>query len=402
VWHSIPSPMDVSADKSRCSKLTASADVHNKTQSLLASVWIYAMFLCLVHPQLPPSAAAVFASNKQLLAYLLQSGPRQQQPQAMESAALQPPPAPATAKQQKHRSILYSTQPAPRSNGSTPVGRTASTPQQQKKASAAKKKPRFSIKDTTTQATPSAFVTPQRKGQGNTAAAAAAGGGGGADAGIGSSARSLGSLLGAPGVTPSRQPGSTAPSRTPLQHNSAAGRAALFATPKRSNSKAPQQHIAGAALAGGQTTPTVSAAAFAAGSADSAAPAEAATALFADEGPAVRTPAAAAAAGADAVTPQAAGGGSSSGKGSKRRASEVNPLEQLSAARQRQRAFLESLPTGPVWAGPSLAGLQLGGVSVPLGSNLVKVWQQLQDVRKKQQDRLDENPDQDTGGFGSG
>jgi hypothetical protein len=30
--------------------------------------------------------------------------------------------------------------------------------------------------------------------------------------------------------------------------------------------------------------------------------------------------------------------------------------------------------------------------------NLSKVWQQLQDVRKKQQDRLEENPDSDAGG----
>lgn len=313
----------------------------------------------------------------------------------MESAALQPPPAPATAKQQKHKSILYSTKSATHSTASTPVGRAASTPQQQKKASAAKKKPRFSIKDTPTQPTPSAFVTPQRKGQGHPAAAAAAGGDGGVDAGIGSSARTLAGLLGGSGATPSRRPGSTSLSRTPLQHSSAAGLAAFFATPKRSNSKAPQQHTADAALSGAQTTPPVSAV-TGGGVSSAVAAAGAATALFDDGASALRTPAAAAA-GADAVTPHTAGG-SSSGKGSKRRASDVNPLEELSAARQRQRAFLDSLPTGPAWAGPGLAGLQLGGVSVPLGSNLVKVWQQLQDVRKKQQDRLEESPDQDTGG----
>jgi hypothetical protein len=42
-------------------------------------------------------------------------------------------------------------------------------------------------------------------------------------------------------------------------------------------------------------------------------------------------------------------------------------------------------------------GLQLAGVTVPLGANLSKVWQQLQDVRKKQQDRLEESPDSDAG-----
>lgn len=76
----------------------------------------------------------------------------------------------------------------------------------------------------------------------------------------------------------------------------------------------------------------------------------------------------------------------------------MNPLEVMSASRQRQRAFLERLPTTPAASGPDLAGLQqLSSLCVPLGTNLSKVWQQLQDVRKKQQDRLDENPGCDTG-----
>jgi hypothetical protein len=41
--------------------------------------------------------------------------------------------------------------------------------------------------------------------------------------------------------------------------------------------------------------------------------------------------------------------------------------------------------------------MQLAGVRVPLGASLSKVWQQLQEVRKKQQDRLEENPESDAG-----
>jgi hypothetical protein len=71
----------------------------------------------------------------------------------------------------------------------------------------------------------------------------------------------------------------------------------------------------------------------------------------------------------------------------------------MSAARQRHRAFLDRLPAAPTAASAAagLAGLQLAGVTVPLGVNLSKVWQQLQDVRKKQQDRLEESPDSDLG-----
>ena len=341
--------------------------------------------------------------SSKLLANLLQPTTAHQHQQSQQlvppAAALQPPTAPASAKQQqKQRSILYSTASQ---RHSTPGGRAASTPHQ--KAAASKKKPRFSIKDTPTQPTPSALVTPAAKGHRSSAPLAA---------GVASGSRSLAALLGsssAAAATPNKPATAAAAaadsSWTPLQQGpgpAAILQAGLFATPRNSSSKLPapvkaagaQQHTPGQPV----TTPAAAAAAVT--------PA----ALFSGEDNPARTPAddaAAAGAGADAVTPQPAGssgGDGSSHKGTKRRAADVNPLELMTASRQRQRAFLERLPAAAAGAaagggGAGLAGLQLAGVSVPLGANLSKVWQQLQDARKRQQDRLEENPDGDRGGI---
>lgn len=342
--------------------------------------------------QVPPSAAAVVRSHRQLLDNLLQPAQRhpQQQSQLPPAAGSQPPPAASAGKQQKQKqqkSFLYSTTSS-RSN-STPLGH----PQRP----APKKKPKFSIRETPTHHTPSAFVTPQGKGQGAAAAAA----------GLGSGARTLASLLGPSTATPNRQTGkaNNNSSRTPVQHSTGAGLAGLFATPKSSSSKPPAHGKAGAGPAGPspQHTPGPAAATPDTGAAAAAAAAAGAdvepAALFAEDGHAAHTPAAAAAAGVDATTPHAAGS-SGGNRGSKRKAGAANPLEAMSASRQRQRAFLDKLPAGPAAgaaAGAGLAGTQLSGLSVPLGANLSKVWQQLQDVRKKQQDRLEEHPDSDAG-----
>lgn len=75
---------------------------------------------------------------------------------------------------------------------------------------------------------------------------------------------------------------------------------------------------------------------------------------------------------------------------SRRKGAPVNPEEIMTASRQRHRAFLEALPAVPAAAGPDIGSLNLSSVCVPLSANLSKVWQQLQDVRKQQQDALDE------------
>lgn len=139
-----------------------------------------------------------------------------------------------------------------------------------------------------------------------------------------------------------------------------------------------------------------SAVAAAPAAAEGSAAAVAPAALFAEDQQDAHTPAAA---GAAATTPQGTGSSGGSHRDNKRKAADVNPLEVMSESRQRHKAFLDRLPAGPTAASAAagLAGLQLAGVTVPLGVNLSKVWQQLQDVRKKQQDRLEENPDSDAG-----
>lgn len=337
------------------------------------------------------AVASTRSNSKQLLANLLQTPQHPQQRHSQlppAAAAPQHPAAPAAAaKQQKGK--LYSTTSS-RSHSNAPLGRPSSTPQTSRPA--AKKKPRFSIKDTPPPSA-QALVTPQAKGRSTSAAAAAA-------AGSGSSAASLAALLGGAAATPNRQqPGTKADtsSRTPVQHSMGGGMAGLFATPRHSSSKPPAQPRAAVPGQAGQQ-PTPGPAAAGAGDAAAAVPAAA------EDGQAAGTSAAAAAGGADAVTPVT---------GSKRRASAVNPLEVMSASRQRQRAFLDRLPAGPAAAaavaaggggggggagsGDVLPGLQLAGVRVPLGASLSKVWQQLQEVRKKQQHRLEENPEGDAG-----
>jgi len=305
------------------------------------------------------------------LSALLQPKQHQQQVQAAAVGRQAP--------QSKQKSVLLSTTSA-RSH-STPLGRT---PQR----AAPKNKPRFSIKDTPMQSTPTAFATPQAKRQktstgGGAAAAPAA-------AGTGSSARSLAGLLGGVAATPNPQASSADAARTPMQQRSAPGLSALFATPKNSSSKPPAPRSV-PAQAGVQRTPEAPGAPGYA----SVGPA----ALFSEGEHASETVAAAAAAGGGPeVTPLPRVPPSNrSGSSSRRKGAVVNPEEIMTAWRQRQRAFLEALPAMPAAAGPDIGSLHLGSVCVPLSANLSKVWQQLQDVRKKQQDALDEAPNSHAG-----
>lgn len=340
----------------------------------------------------PRSVAVASSRSNRLLANLLQTPQHPQQRHSQlppAAAAPQHPAAPAAVtnqqgKQQKGK--LYSTTSS-RRHSNAPLGRPSSSPQTRP----AKKKPRFSIKDTPPPSA-QALVTPQAKGRSTSAATAAV-------AGSGSSAAFLAALLGGAAATPHRQqPDAKADnsSRTPVQHSMGGGMAGLFATPRHSSSKLPAQPRAVVPGPAPGQQPTPGPAAAGAGNVAAAVPAAE------DDGQAAGTPAAAAG-GADAVTPAT---------GSKRRASAVNPLEVMSASRQRQRAFLDRLPAGQTAAaaaaagggggggagsGDVLPGLQLAGVRVPLGASLSKVWQQLQEVRKKQQDRLEEYPESDAG-----